>query len=301
MTHRFARFGRSLEWSRLALLPPLILLGVSALRWMAGFGQDPADRLPWAELAFFGALFGDALAGPLRRQGRLGAVTLASGAAVCLLLGVTLLPARDLAAPGVALASGLLLALPSARRAEMWGAISVYTASTLLANYTFDAFLPLGDWFLVNVGTLFFGVTFTQRDRVHRFGRAVVYRMIVLAAVANVAAALTVGTPLRYVAVGFLAIVASESADTEIYQRMLRHPWLARVASSNAVSAPLDTILFTVLAFAGAPFATLSWMGQVITTDVLVKYASSMATAFGLLAGRALRAPAAAAEPGGGT
>jgi len=52
------------------------------------------------------------------------------------------------------------------------------------------------------------------------------------------------------------------------------------------VSAPIDTILFTVLAFAGAPFATAGWMVQVIVTDVVVKYASGFATALALLRDR---------------
>lgn len=275
---------------RLVLLPPAMLAGAGALLWMAGFGQAPPERLPAAALAFFGALFGDALARALRRSGRAGAVALAIGVAAAASLAATaFLPARDLVAPGVGVALALALALPSERRARMLGAMSVYVAATLLANYTLDAFLPVGPWFLVNVGTLFFGVTFTQRDRVHRHGRRAVYAMILAAAIANVLAALSIGTPLRYVAVSFLAIVASETADTEIYQRLLERRWLVRVASSNAVSAPLDTVLFTVLAFAGAPFATAGWMVQVIVTDVLVKYASGLATALALLPGRRAR------------
>lgn len=273
----------------LFLLPAAVLAGVSLLLWMAGFGQEPPERLPLATLVFFGALFGDPLARAMRRSGRAGAIVFAAGAAAATLLAVTTLPARDLVAPASSLLLALLLALPPLRVARMLGAMSVYVAATLLANFTLDAFLPVGPWFLVNVGTLFFGVTFTQRDRVHRHGRRAVYAMILFAAVANVLAALSVGTPLRYVAVSFLAIVASETADTEVYQRMIRHRWLVRVASSNAVSAPIDTVLFTVLAFAGAPFATAGWMVQVIVTDVLVKYASGILTALTLLRGRSAR------------
>lgn len=274
---------------RLVLLPPAMLAGAGALLWMAGFGQAPPERLPAAALAFFGALFGDALARALRRSGRVGEAALTGGLALAAVLAATVFPARDLIAPGAGVALALALALPSELRARMLGAMSVYVAATLLANYTLDAFLPVGPWFLINVGTLFFGVTFTQRDRVHRHGRRAVYAMILAAAVANVAAALSIGTPLRYVAVSFLAIVASETADTEIYQRLFQRRWFVRVASSNAVSAPLDTVLFTVLAFAGAPFATAGWMVQVIVTDVLVKYASGLATALTLLPGRHAR------------
>lgn len=193
------------------------------------------------------------------------------------------------------LGSSLLLAL-GGTRTDLYGGASVFVVCTVLANFTLDSFVPLGDFFLVNVGTLFFGITFTQRDRLHHFGRPLVYRLILTAGVANVIAALSLGTPLRYVAVSFLAIVVSDSANTEVYHRLLRRRWLSRVASSNAVAAPLDTIVFTTLAFAGAPFATLQWMTQVIVTDVLVKYAASMAAAITILS-RPEWVPRAPAEP----
>jgi hypothetical protein len=283
--------ARSGDLPRLVLLTPAVLLGARALLWMAGFGQEPPERLPWVALAVFGVLLADAAAAALRRSGVRGAWALVGGATVAVALAALLptLPLRDLVAPAAMLAVALPLARLGPGEGTRLGAMSVFVAATVLANYTLDAFLPVGPWFLVNVGTLFFGVTFTQRDRIHRYGRRSVYGTILVAGLANVAAALAVGTPLRYVAVSFLAIVASETADTEIYQRLLRRRWLVRVASSNAVSAPLDTVLFTVLAFAGAPFATLAWMTQVIVTDVLVKYASGMATALALLGGRAAR------------
>lgn len=274
---------------RILLVPVAVLFGAGVLLWMAGFGATPPERLPLATLAFFGALFGDTVAQALRRSGRAGRIAALVAAGAVAVLALTVLPFRHAVAPVATFAVAAAMVFLPDRRVEMWGAIGVYTAATLLANYTLDAFLPLGDWFLVNVGTLFFGVTFTQRDRLHRFGRRVVYGTILAAAIANVAAALQVGTPLRYVAVGFLAILASETADTEVYGRLLSRSWLTRVASSNAISAPLDTILFTVFAFAGAPFATAGWMVQVIVTDVIVKYASGLFTALTLLGSRAPR------------
>lgn len=257
---------------------------------LSGFGPNPFPALPTAVVSLVGVLFVGILH-PLAQ--RLGVAQAAAAGGV----GVALATATALAMPawGGAVAYGLaaatavvgalaLRALPS-RVGRMLAAMAVYVVCTLLANYTFDSFLPLGDFFLVNVGTFFFGITFTQRDRVHRYGRRAVYAMVAFAAVANVALALSLGTPLRYVAVGFLAILLSETADTEIYQRLLERRWLTRVASSNAVSAPLDTLVFTVLAFAGAPFATAGWMTQVIVTDVIVKYGSGMLAALGVLAG----------------
>ena len=87
--------------------------------------------------------------------------------------------------------------------------------------------------------------------------------MVGVAAVANVITALSLNTPLRYVAVGFLAIILSEVADTEVYQRLLKRRWLTRVAASNAVSIPIDTVGFTLLAFYGAAWATAAWMIEV--------------------------------------
>lgn len=276
-----------------ALFFQLTVLAVQAgsllLLVLARFGQNPPDTLPVPTILFFGAM----LSGPLhslargfnRRQFRRNLVL---AVLLSLLLSLVLKLSPDysawwLLAPGTALLLTCLLRLPAQRRGDMLSAMTVYTACTVLANYTLDSFLPVGDFFLVNVGTFFFGVTFTQRDRVHAYGRRNVYLMIAVAALANVIMSVTIGTPIRYVIVAFVAILISESADTEIYHRLLHRPWLVRVARSNAVSAPLDTIIFTVLAFWGESFASFQWMTQVIVTDVLVKYAASILVAFGVI------------------
>lgn len=252
---------------------------------LAQFGSAPPAALPWPVLALVGVLLAapaSAAAARLRPASAVvGALAGAAfGAVVASAVGVPTVHLATL--PATLAATAALRALPG-RRDELYGAATVFVGATVLANFTLDSFLPLGDFFLVNVGTLFFGITFTQRDRLHRFGRAVVYRAIAAAAVANVVAAWSVGTPWRYVAVSFLVILVAEAADTEVYQRLIHRRWFARVAGSNAVSAPLDTVLFTVLAFAGAPFATAAWMTQVIVTDVLVKYAASLVAAVTVL------------------
>lgn len=263
-------------------------LGPAALHWLSRFGQEPPDRLPFAAIPLLGAVLAgpltDLTAGIARRSalpwltGAL-AVGLAAAAAT---LNTPSADVRYLLCP----LSAVLLAtvLREMRPPGLAQAVCVYVACTLLANFTLDSFLPVGSFFLVNVGTLFFGITFTQRDRVHAFGRPTVYRMILLAAIANVALAAALGTPLRYVAVSFLSIVLAETADTEVFHRLRSRGWLRRVATSNAVSAPIDTVVFTVLAFAGEQFATAGWMAQVIVTDVLVKYGSGLLAALGVLA-----------------
>lgn len=274
----------------LAVLTLALAPAAAALLFtLSQFGQRPPEALPFPVAIFLGLLFATPLAFMLRRLAgapRVITVLVGAGAAI----GVALL----LAPFGFDVAIGLLSAAVSTTgaftllalrglRTEMYGAINVFIVCTVLANFTLDSFLPLGGFFLVNVGTLFFGITFTQRDRVHRFGRDVVYRMIAAAAVANVIAALAIGTPLRYVAVSFLAIVVAEAANTEVYHALLHRRWFTRVASSNAVAAPLDTIIFTTLAFAGEAFATTSWMVQVIVTDVIVKYTASLVAAITIM------------------
>ena len=283
---------RRVDLVLLATMPALTTLAARALAWMASFGETTSAHLPLATLVALGVLFGEPLAGAWRRAGRdrsvhVGAVVAVGMVGTVATLAIGAVEARDVTVTGAALVTASVLTRLSDRTALLAGAATTFTLATVLANYTLDAFLPVGPWFLVNVGTLFFGITFTQRDRLHGFGRAVVYRVIVLAAVANVVAALAVQTPLRYVAVSFLAILLAESVDTEVYQRLLRRPWMVRVASSNAVSVPVDTIVFTVLAFAGAPWATASWMVRVIVTDVVVKYASGLLVGWTLLRHRA--------------
>ncbi len=297
------RIPFTIALATLALAPA----GAALLYGFAQLGQRPPEALPAAVVFLLGVLLATPIAfmrRHLRAAGVARAPAVVMGLVGALLVAALLVwgfpigvPATATLVPpgpgGAALAglvssvlallgSSLLLALPG-RRTDLYAGASVFVVCTVLANFTLDSFIPLGDFLLVNVGTLFFGITFTQRDRLHHFGRPVVYRLILLAGVSNVIAAMSLGTPLRYVAVSFLAIVVADSANTEVYHRLLRLRWLARVAGSNAIAAPLDTIVFTTLAFAGAPFATAQWMTQVIVTDVLVKYAASMVAAITIL------------------
>lgn len=267
----------------------LAQLGAVLLLVLARFGQAPPEQLPVAAVVFWGVLMGASVsstAARFTRGGLFGAVglSLAINGALALVLPLVSEAAWWYVLAPVA-GNALVLALHVwfPKRHDMLSAMTIYIVCTVLANYTLDSFLPIGSFFLINVGTFFFGVTFTQRDRVHAYGRKNVYIMIFVAAVTNVLAALAVDTPLRYVAVAFLTILISETADTEVYQRLLHRPWIERVAKSNAVSAPIDAILFTVLAFAGESFATFSWMVQVIVTDIIVKYAAGMVVALGVI------------------
>jgi uncharacterized PurR-regulated membrane protein YhhQ (DUF165 family) len=155
----------------------------------------------------------------------------------------------------------------------------IYVLAVLGANYTTtpDWFIPLPIYGTVPLGTFIFGVTFTQRDRLHHYGRSYVYAAIAFAALANVVMSAVLIVPLRIILASFVAIVLAESADTEVYQKLIDRSWLVRVLGSNAVSIPLDTLLFNGIAFWGAlPLATIA---SVMAGDIVIKTVVGAVTA----------------------
>jgi len=178
----------------------------------------------------------------------------------------------------------------------------IYIIAVLLGNLTATAFIPFPVFGQVAVGTLIFGITFTQRDRMHaQGGRAFVYKTIAVTAVLTLilllSAAYVWGAPLtewlrsgghewladstvslaesgpRVFIASFMAIVLAEAADTEIYHRLRNRSWSVRVLNSNAVSVPMDSILFNVVAFAGIFSPML--LVQIIFGELVIKYSIS--------------------------
>lgn len=127
----------------------------------------------------------------------------------------------------------------------------IYIIAVLLANYTATWFVPFPIFGQVAVGTVIFGITFTQRDRMHRNGRRYVYAVIGLTALLAALESLLIDVPARIIIASVTAIIFAETADTEVYQRFIQHNWYTRVAASNAVSIPLDTLFFNMIAFYG--------------------------------------------------
>jgi hypothetical protein len=148
----------------------------------------------------------------------------------------------------------------------------IYVLAVLLANYTTtpEWFIPLLGYGQVPLGTFVFGITFTQRDRLHQYGRNFVYWAIGLAAIANALMSTWLGIPVRIIVASFTAIVLAETADTEIYQSLRGRNWLTRVATSNAVSIPLDTLIFNGIAFLGT--LSRSELLSLIYGDILIKF-----------------------------
>jgi len=161
-----------------------------------------------------------------------------------------------------------------------------YVAIVAVSNLLVDKFIDLGAFGLLSAGTITFGITFTIRDLAHQasvragLGRRPVFLMIGIAAVVNVFVAIATDTPARFLVASFLAILISEGIDTEIYHRLRTRSWLVRVLSSNAVSVPLDSSIFTIVAFFGVAGYDAFTMLQIVQADLIFKFLVGTILAF---------------------
>jgi len=150
--------------------------------------------------------------------------------------------------------------------------------------------------FSIDAGTFIYPLTFTLRDMVHKVAGIKIARILILAAAGiNLVMALlfklvsilppdlNVGlqeefvqvlSPLwRIVAASILAEVISELIDTEGYRIWVekvtpKHQW-ARVLVSNTISIPVDSFIFTTLAFWGVfPSAVVL---SIFLSNVIIK------------------------------
>ena len=178
--------------------------------------------------------------------------------------------------------------------------ISVYIAAQLLSDIGSLKIAWIAG-FSVDAGTFIYPLTFTIRDLVHKqLGKAAARRLIILAAGINLfmvvffqfAAwlpadpswglgkefATILGPVWRIVIASIVAEVISELIDTEIYHiwisRITRKYQWARVLASNAVSIPIDSLIFCWGAFGWAlPHSTV-W--SIFLANVMIKGAVTM-------------------------
>ncbi len=164
----------------------------------------------------------------------------------------------------------------------------------------------------VDMGTFVYPITFTLRDVVHKaLGRGTARTLIVTSAGINLFLAgylvftdrvesdpswglgeqwhRLLGPIGRIVAASIVAMVVSELVDTEVYHWFVRRvttrfQWL-RVLVSNAVSVPVDTVIFSVGAFGALPLladdpGTLPWatVWSIFWVNLVVKGAVSLAS-----------------------
>jgi len=170
------------------------------------------------------------------------------------------------------------VAIRSASRSSLILLTVAYVAVVAVSNLLVDKFIDLGAFGLLSAGTITFGITFTIRDLAHQasvragLGRRPIFLMIGVAAVVNVLVAMATNTPARFLVASFLAILVSEGIDTEIYHRLRTRSWLVRVLSSNAVSVPLDSSIFTIVAFFGVEGYDAIIMLQIVQADLIFKF-----------------------------
>lgn len=183
--------------------------------------------------------------------------------------------------------------------------VAAYIGAQMLADIT-SLKIGVVAGLAVDMGTFIYPITFTLRDLVHKLlGKENARALIVTAAVINLLMAAylmwTAGVPSdpdwglgaeytavlgplwRIVIASILAEVVSELMDTEVYHwfvtRVTRRYQWARVLASNAVSVPIDNLIFALGAFAPLPFLTdhfltLPWpvVWDIFLFNLLVKF-----------------------------
>ena len=173
--------------------------------------------------------------------------------------------------------------------------ISIYIAAQLLSDIASLKITSIAG-FSMDAGTFIYPLTFTIRDLVHkRLGKQVARQIILLAAAINLFMALffqftawlpqdpswglgrefaaVLGPVWRIVIASIVAEVISELLDTEIYhlwQKRIteKYQWM-RVLSSNAVSIPVDSLIFCWGAFGFALPHDVVW--SIFFANVIVK------------------------------
>lgn len=169
-----------------------------------------------------------------------------------------------------------------------------YLLCQIIADVTASKMVDLFGIY-VPAAVFIYALTFTLRDVVHKqLGKQQAVFMVLTAVVVNVLMAayfmftvalkpapfwqnqeaynLILGVVPRVVGASILAEMVSELIDTEIYHR-IKHlaPW-KRVLGSNAVSLPIDSLIFVSVAFAGTmPVAALIsvMLGQILLKAVI--------------------------------
>jgi len=135
------------------------------------------------------------------------------------------------------------------RPAEATLAAALFASGVLAANLltAWYGLVPVGFGLAATAGTYAAGLCLLARDWVHDSAG----RRAVLAAIAagGLASAVLAGPQLAVASAA--AFVVSELADLAVYQPLRRRDFIRAVLASNAVGAPVDTILF--LSLAGFP------------------------------------------------
>lgn len=126
-----------------------------------------------------------------------------------------------------------------------------YALCVLLANVFLDSFIALPVFGQLSIGTIFFGAIFTLRDHLHQSGLKYVYAGIALSLVITLTYNIIYDIPPRFIIASFVSLLVSELTNTAVFQHYIKQSWYKKVFKSNAVSVPVDSTLFTLMAFYG--------------------------------------------------
>ena len=173
--------------------------------------------------------------------------------------------------------------------------VSVYIAAQLLSDIGSLKIARIAG-FSIDAGTFIYPMTFTIRDLVHKqLGKKIARSVIVLAAGINLFMAFffqfaawlpqdpswglgpefskILGPVWRIVIASIAAEVISELIDTEVYHfwvtRITRRYQWARVLTSNAVSIPIDSLIFCWMAFGFSLPHSVVW--SIFLANVIIK------------------------------
>lgn len=192
----------------------------------------------------------------------------------------------------------------------------IYVAAQMLADIA-SLKIAVVAGLAVDAGTFIYPITFTLRDMIHkRLGKSAARTVIVLAAVINLAmagyfwfisilpadavwsawegAGVTANDAFSrilapawtIVLASIAAEVASEMIDTEVYHLWTtritpRFQW-SRVLVSNAASVPVDSLIFSWLAFGWGLGLPASQVWEIFWFNVAVKGAVTLASLPGI-------------------
>jgi uncharacterized integral membrane protein (TIGR00697 family) len=183
--------------------------------------------------------------------------------------------------------------------------VSSYIAAQMLADVASlkIALIPAGPIGSLSIdgGTFIYPLTFTLRDLVHKMlGKRAARVLIVAAAGINLFMAALfgfvswlppdpswalqaefaaiLGPVWRIVIASIIAEVVSELLDTEVYHLWVtrvttRYQW-ARVLTSNVISVPVDSLIFSWIAFGSTLPSGVVW--SIFWSNVLVKGAVTL-------------------------
>jgi queuosine precursor transporter len=152
--------------------------------------------------------------------------------------------------------------------------IAMYALFVVLANLTANTIITFGIQFAL--GTVFFGFVFTARDMLHTLvGKTHTYYTIIGVTVLNLGISLMGAFDIRILIASIIAFVVAESIDTEVFHRFFKDNYTKRVLASNMISIPVDTVLFTLVAFYG--IWPMSLILSVIFGDMIIKFVTSAA------------------------